>query len=113
MNVSGLTKQQLAAMVVQLKRRVTQLSAEKAAVEVELDMAQMVANDAHPAVSAELVAMDVGAGAAADAVAPTDAMAVPLATAPVRVVVARAGEAVDDAVVAGTAAVMSTFAAGL
>ena len=87
------------------------MRAEKAALEVERDMAQMVASDAHPAVSAEAVAMDVGAGAAADAVAPTDAMAVPLGAAPARVVVAQSGEAVDD-VVAGTAAVMSTFAAG-
>ena len=88
------------------------MSAEKAAMEVERDMAQLMASAAHPAVSAEAAAMDVGAGAAADAVASTDAMAVPLGAAPVRVVVARAGEAVDDAVVAGTAAVMSTFAAG-
>ena len=89
------------------------MRAEKAAMEVERDEAQLMASVAHPAVSAEPVAMDVGAGAAADAVAPTDSMAVPLATAPVRVVVARAGEAVDvDDAVAGTAAVMSTFAAG-
>ena len=111
MNAHGLTKEQLAAMVAQLSRKVTQLSAEKAAMEAERDMAQLRGNVAHPAVSAKPVAMDVGAGAAADAVAPTDSMAVPLA-APVRVVVARAGEAVDDAVVAGTVAVMSTFAAG-
>ena len=111
MNAHGLTKEQLAAMVAQLSRKVTQLRAEKAAMEVERDEAQLMASAAHPAVSAEAVAMDVGAGAAADAVAPPDSMAVPLAAAPVRVVVARAGEAVDDAV-AGTAAVMSTFAAG-
>ena len=109
MNAHGLTKEQLAAMVAQLSREVTQLSAEKAAMEVERDMAQLRGNVAHPAVSAEAVAMDVGAGSAADAVTPTDSMAVPLATS-VRVVVAQAGEAVDD-VVAGTAAVMSTFAA--
>ena len=98
MNVSGLTKEQIAAVVAQLERKVTQLSAEKAALEAEREMAQLVASVAHSAVSAETVAMDVGAGAAANAVIPTDAMAVPLAAAPVRVVVARAGEAVDDAV---------------